>query len=142
MNQAPDKIKSIGWFFYDSKNKMVCLHKRNDDAPESKNTWDYFGGAREEKDKTAEDALRRELQEELGMNFEKNKISLLSTNGKNIYVIFASIHGFRKMKLGEGAGFAWLYLDYAIKHLENLSLDARNQLQKFETETRQFGIIN
>lgn len=131
MTKMHKNISSIGWFFWDKRAKMVCLHRRDNNALEGKNTWDYFGGAVEKYDRTPENALTRELKEELGMTFKRNKIKLISSLGRrNIYVIFNSVHNIQKIKLKEGSGFAWLFIDYIIKYLENISLDAHRQLKR------------
>ena len=126
------KAISVGCFFYDKKAKTVFLHRRDHKAPQGKNTWDYFGGAVEKKDKTTLDALVREISEELGITLKKRNYKLLcSKNEKNIYVIFTSMSKFQPKKIGEGAGYTWLLLDYVINNrLRDLSGDALEQLKK------------
>ncbi|GEM_PF-2420705 len=127
--ETPGQITSIGWFLYDEKNKMVCLHRR-DPWGVSPNTWDHFGGGvKSQTGETAYEAFLRELCEELGITVDNDKVKeLCEYKNKKMYLVSFPIKRRKEIRLGEGAGFAYFSPDKALG-LENLTLAARNGLK-------------
>ncbi|MCH7883570.1 NUDIX domain-containing protein [Patescibacteria group bacterium] len=102
----------IGFFFYSPKDKKVLIHKRDDRTSASPNKWDYFGGSIDPIDQgKAEEAVVREIHEELGIRVDKDGLELLSEKDNMYYVIFPKY--IRELVLGEGAGLAWFSFDEA-----------------------------
>ena len=102
----------VGFFFYSPWDKKVLIHKRDDRTMDSPNKWDYFGGSIESIDQgKAEEAVMREIYEELGVRIDKDGLKLLSEKDNMYYVIFPSY--IRELVLGEGAGLGWFSFDEA-----------------------------
>jgi 8-oxo-dGTP pyrophosphatase MutT (NUDIX family) len=126
MNQ---NIIGVGWILVDVKTKSVGIHRRDSKAPSSPNMWDYFGGGFEDGvDKNELDTLKREISEELGIIIDDGKIHELSRgNGSVVYYIDFSFNEFCQIKLGEGAGIAWITIDGALS-LNDMTSKAREAL--------------
>ena len=112
MDQNSD-IPRVGFFLYSPNDKKVLIHKRDDETENSPNMWDYFGGSFEPVDLgKAEEALHRELYEELGISVDKDSVKLLVKSGnETIYYILFPKYKTRELRLDEGAGFAWFSFD-------------------------------
>ena len=89
------------------------MQLRDDNAPSFKNTWTLFGG-RVEKDEELEEALLRELDEELSLSSGAIKSlrqvqANLDDNGTKqyIYEIFTDIE-LDQLVLGEGAAMEYI----------------------------------
>lgn len=123
-----EKIIGVGWFLYDAKRSMVCLHRRDAKAPSRANMWDHFGGRVEDGDQTELDVLLREVREELGFIIEKDDVIEISRrNGLVMYGIPFPVKRACEIELGEGAGFAWLTFEGALS-LADLTPEAREGL--------------
>jgi len=69
-NQKMLEVSAV--IIIDSKNR-VLLQKKDSDYPLGSNKWSLFGGGIE-KDENAMDAVQREIKEEIGISFNKEKI--------------------------------------------------------------------
>lgn len=123
--------QKIGWFFFDPKYKTILLHRRDHRAKESKNTWDCFGG-KIEKGEKPEEALTREIEEELDISVPKNEIiPLMQDKNNRVYYIHFPDWLTRVIRLGEGAGFAWFSVKDAL-NLDDITDEAKDILNKFK----------
>jgi len=133
------KITRVGWFLYDPKRKMLCLHRRDHKA-KSPNIWDCFGGKIEHGEEP-EEALIREVFEELGIEIEHKDMRLIRVEGnQETYRILFPIWKTPAIRLGEGAGFAWLPFDPSDQSsvqdklkFNVLHKEALETLEKFQT---------
>jgi len=117
----------VGFFLYSPSDRKVLIHKRDDKTEHSPNKWDYFGGAIEQGE-TVEEALTREIYEELGIWIDKDGLELLSQENNIYYIVFPKY--IRTLRLGEGAGFAWFSTEEALGFNEDLMTeDARRYLK-------------
>lgn len=124
----------VGFFLYSPKDKKVLLHKRDDRTNDSPNKWDHFGGGIEEEE-TKEEALVREIYEELGIRIDKDGAELLSATNNVYYIIFPKY--IRELKLGEGAGFAWLSFEEALSIDKKLiTLKAKKYLKVLKEKVK------
>ena len=127
MNQHNIEIKGIGFFLYDSKENLVCLHKRD---KKGGNKWDCFGGEAE-KGENSEEALSREVFEELGIEIDFRLMEqLVVLNDKQIFFIHFPAYKKSLLKLNEGSGFAWFSIDEA-KRLIDIDDEASEILNSF-----------
>lgn len=125
---------------------MVCLHRRDHKAINSKHTWDCFGGDRRPGEEL-EEALIRELREELGIAVRKDKIRRIRKWKVSNQAMYRIIFPFRKrsvIRLREGAGFVWLPFDLSEKlsirkklKLSKLHTNAIKALEKFQTQSNE-----
>jgi 8-oxo-dGTP pyrophosphatase MutT (NUDIX family) len=122
-------IIGVGWILFDKKTKNVGIHRRDSKAPSDPNMWDHFGGGFEDGvDKNELDTLKREVYEELGIAVDDSRINELSRqNGSVVYSIDFSFNEFCQIKLGEGAGIAWITIDGALS-LNDMTSKAREAL--------------
>lgn len=116
-------------YFLTKKTKNVGIHRRDSKAPSDPNMWDHFGGGFEDGvDKNELDTLKREVYEELGIAVDDSRINELSRqNGSVVYSIDFSFNEFCQIKLGEGAGIAWITIDGALS-LNDMTSKAREAL--------------
>ena len=91
----------------------VLLQKRDNYKEKYANYWAFFGGGIE-KSETPEQALKRELKEELNYNLEEVKLFKVidyktdDKEGKGYYFIADFEGKIENLSLKEGAGFAFL----------------------------------
>lgn len=122
MSQSSNSSR-VGFFLYSPNDKKVLIHKRDDGTENSPNQWDYFGGKIEPIDQgRAEEALARELYEELGISVDKDSVKLLAENSNMYYILFPK-YKTRELRLGEGAGFTWFSFEEALGLDKNLITD-------------------
>lgn len=111
-------MKQVSIFLlYDNNNQVLLMH-RTDDAPIDPGFWGFFGGEIEGEE-TPEIAVRREAQEELGIELEN--VSLFKTynqedqHGKQIRHVFVGSlkHSLDELraKQNEGQDIALFSLD-------------------------------
>lgn len=124
------KTRGVGWVLFDRENKKVGIHRRDANAPTRCNMWDHFGGEFEKgEDKTELDTLKREITEELNIVIDEASVHELSRkDGQIMYWIDFSFDGFCQIRLGEGAGLAWITLDGALS-LNDITPEAREALE-------------
>lgn len=131
----------VGFFLYSPNDNKVLIHKRDDkEEIASPKMWDYFGGSFEPVDLgNAEEALERELYEELGISVDKDDIGFLyKNNNETIYYIIFPKYKTRELRLGEGAGFAWLSFDEALSLDEKfITPKAKEYLQVLKGKVKQ-----
>jgi 8-oxo-dGTP pyrophosphatase MutT (NUDIX family) len=125
--------KKIGWVLYNKDPKRILLHRRDHKTKNSPDTWDCFGGEIENGE-TEYDAFLRELHEELGITTIKEDVEKLSIDNLNflMYLVFFDMNK-KILRLGEGAGFAWLPIDYALS-LIDITNDAKTVLKKLNNK--------
>lgn len=124
--------QTIGWFFFDPKNKTVLLHRRDHRARQSPNMWDCFGGEIE-KGESPRKALVREIEEELDIRVpETEMIPLIQDKTQQIYYIYFLDWLTRVIRLGEGAGYAWFSIEDALDLKKDLHANAYKILSKFK----------
>ncbi len=124
-------LNKIVWFLYDENAKRVLLHRRDHNTKEGPDTWDCFGGGMENGELEYE-AFLRELHEELRITIDKDKVNKLTINGFTVYYIPFDMKETFKIRLGEGAGFAWLSIEYALNSLVDINYEARQILESFK----------
>ncbi|MEK7652116.1 MAG: NUDIX domain-containing protein [Patescibacteria group bacterium] len=132
-----EEKNTIGWLLYDMISKRILLHRRDHEAKESPDCWDCFGG-KVENGETAYEGFLRELCEELGITVDKNKVTELAlANAGTLYFIPFSMKDTCKLRLGEGAGFAWLSIDYALR-LDDITDYAKKIIVIFQASKSKF----
>jgi mutator protein MutT len=123
----------------DSKNRIL-LQKKDSGYLLGPNKWSLFGG-KIEKSEDAKKTIQREIKEEVGMNFNEEKIRFFyrllfegDLNGKlfkiNHHVFFIEFNKkISEIKIGEGVGFAF----FEKNELEKLDLmpPTKKILEKF-----------
>ena len=117
------KIREVSTCIIFNHKKEVLLQKKTLDYPFSPNgPWLFFGGHIEENE-NATQAIKRELKEELGQEFNvqfwKKETFNLQNGSKVIENIFISFFEgeISKLSLREGAGFAF----FDISELDSLN---------------------
>lgn len=125
---------------YDEDQKRVLLHRRDHNTTASPDTWDCFGGEIEGKE-TENEAFLRELYEELGLIVAENDVSTLSFDRVVYYLVPFKMWETPKISLREGAGFAWLSLEYIYK-LPGVTDEATKVLESFKTTSIGKEFIN
>jgi 8-oxo-dGTP diphosphatase len=109
-----------GGFLLDPATNLILLHKRDGKTPHNPNLWAFFGG-NSEKGENPMDTFLRELNEELGVEVEKNKIHTLRDYfnpdfNLQRHVFWAEIDSNQKIVvLNEGADAAWVSLNKAFE---------------------------
>jgi|TARA_B100001059_G_scaffold236621_1_gene288325 8-oxo-dGTP pyrophosphatase MutT (NUDIX family) len=98
------------------KNKKYLLQHRDDKKNIfSPNHWGCFGGMIDEKKETAEQGIRRELKEELSINFEilkKLHEGFHEPSGtKNIFFLAKPISNTQLIDLKEGQNYGWFKIE-------------------------------
>ncbi|SRR5258708_2971171 len=117
METSQHKLEKFwaGGFLFDRKKRAVFLHKRDGNTRVNPNKWAFFGGLNEGSE-TFVECFVRELHEEIGLAIQPaDAIPLreyLNTDLDTYRVVFyvESDIATDKLKLGEGAGFAWVPL--------------------------------
>ncbi len=136
--------KRVGFFLYSPNDKLLLLHRR-DDKPGivSPDTWDYFGGSLEDSDLgNPDEALARELHEELGISVEKKCIRRMFENGNEVfYVIEFPKWKTRELRLDEGSGFFWVQLPKA-QFIHDITSGAKQYLQRLSAVAELFRRID
>lgn len=97
---------------YKEKEKKILFQRRDEHAPKYPNMWSLISGAIEV-DESPEQALAREVKEELNYNVHDAK--LLGTeerNGTKYY--FAAPYDGSELTLREGDGIVWWPFDEAL----------------------------
>lgn len=69
-----DKVAAV--IFLNKQNKLLFQLRDNKKSIPYPNTWAFLGG-HIEKDETPEDALKREVKEEIGMNITKKDLKFI-----------------------------------------------------------------
>jgi len=136
-NQKMLEVSAV--IIIDSKNR-VLLQKKDSDYPLGSNKWSLFGGGIE-KDENAMDAVQREIKEEIGISFNKEKIKFLDEfifkgelNGKffrvnhSIFIIEFN-KDISEIRIGEGIGFAFFEKEELTKL--DLMLPTKKILERF-----------
>jgi 8-oxo-dGTP diphosphatase len=135
-------LKVSAAIIIDSK-KRFLLQKKDSGYPLGPNKWSLVGGAVEKGENTKE-TIQREIKEEIGINFDKDKINpfgeLLfegNLNGRFLRVNhYMFIVNFDKrisdIKIGEGAGFAFFEKE-ELKKI-NLMPPTKEMLERFFKE--------
>lgn len=116
---------SVAGVVIKNKEGEYLLQLRGKDAPTAKNQWGLFGGHMEENELPIE-AARRELKEELNLDFARDRFIFLETMTlENADEGIVHQHLFslllqpeEKIKLGEGNGYGF----FAKKAIEQLNL--------------------
>ena len=129
MTEKNDKslnFNVVSAIILDPKNRIL-LQKKDSAYYLGPNKWSLFGGGIE-KDETAEEAIRREIGEELNilvrdLSFFENSIYEGVLGDKKVRIphktfIIKFDGNLKEIKLGEGAGFAL----FEKKELENLDM--------------------
>jgi 8-oxo-dGTP diphosphatase len=121
------------------KNEFL-LQKKTHDYLYAPGVWSLFGGALE-KNETAEQAIKRELEEELGIKIQKIKL-FKTYSVKNQYVygvekvfIIPFQAEISDIRLGEGAGFSFFDVS------EIPALRKMNHTSIFEDIEKEFKTI-
>ena len=103
--------------------KAVIIHKgkyllqHRDDKKEifSPNYWGCFGGMIDHKNESAIEGIKRELKEELSINFKivkKLREGFHEPTGtKNIFFLAVPINNVNSIKLKEGQNYGWFKID-------------------------------
>lgn len=138
MGKGAERV-SVGWFLYDPETEKVLMHQRNDKKSGNPKEWDYFGGGGK-KGETPEEALRRELREELRIDLQRGKVKPLSgwiegNYHKCIFYLLPTREDKKNMRLCEGSGMGWFSFDDALK-LGDLAPDACKQLRLLREKVR------
>jgi 8-oxo-dGTP pyrophosphatase MutT (NUDIX family) len=111
-------LDSVAAIIFTDAGRYLLQHRENRPAVSYPNSWSLFGGARERGER-AEDAIRRELLEELEFPVRECRPFLGCTyelwfENRLSRKIFFSIHmteaESRSLVLREGQGMAWLLL--------------------------------
>jgi 8-oxo-dGTP pyrophosphatase MutT (NUDIX family) len=112
-------LDSVAALIYRPDGRYLLQHRENRDDISYPNYWSLFGGARDP-DERAEDAMKRELQEELGLTIQECVPFLGCTfeiwfEGRLTRKIFFSVKVSDReipgLVLQEGQAMAWLTLD-------------------------------
>jgi len=100
----------------ENDNGELLLQKKTMNYNKNPGCWAFFGGG-VEKDESIEDAMVRELKEEIGV---KIGVKFLFKMDKEVllHVFHGKLNDLSKISLGEGAGFAF----FAKEELEDLKL--------------------
>ncbi|MFA5131849.1 MAG: NUDIX hydrolase [Candidatus Paceibacterota bacterium] len=106
---------AVAGFLYNPKNKSVFLHHRDGNTTFNPHKWAFFGGLGEAVE-TPLQAFVRELEEETNLSIKESEaISLRSYVNtdhqimRHVFFVVSDID-ISLLKLGEGAGFAWVSL--------------------------------
>ena len=106
------EIKMVGAIILNDRNG-VMLQLRDD--PQFAGQWSTFGGYVEEGDKTVDDAIKREIQEEIGCEIDLkffSKYIILEGNLKLVnYFFYGYIDDHTDINLKEGKGFGFFSID-------------------------------
>jgi len=135
-----EKILEISAAILIDSKKRILLQKKDSEYPLGPNKWSLVGGVVEKGENTKE-TIQREIKEEIGINFDKDKINLFgellfegNLNGRFLMVNHSMfIINFDKkisdIKIGEGAGFAFFEKE-ELKKL-NLMPPTKEMLERF-----------
>jgi len=111
----------VGGLLYNPETKSVLLQKRDMKAKANPGLWGFFGGS-SESDETPEQALKRELKEELNIDIDTSRLVPLRKyfNEKfkrhsHIFVLECYLEK-QEMTLGEGEDFDWVPLVDVFKY--------------------------
>lgn len=115
-----DRIKLAVAIIQDSESGRVLLQHRDDNAKNSPNKWGLFGGSIEEGE-SPELALKRELEEEIGVSIDPSTAQLLTEyeaepNFYRYVFLVRSIPESAKITLGEGQGYEWILTDKILNY--------------------------
>jgi 8-oxo-dGTP pyrophosphatase MutT (NUDIX family) len=112
----PFDLDSVAAIFFTNDGHYLLQHREKRPDISHPNMWCLFGGAREH-DERAEDALRREVMEELGVHVRECTPFLTCTfaawregrlTRKTFFAVPATEQDAQSMVLREGQGMAWL----------------------------------
>jgi len=102
----------------------ILLQHRTKDAPTFPEYWSLFGGGIEEGE-TPEQAVRREILEELGYELASPRLFTVQQIADEKVHVFVELYDGRPLILGEGQAMNWFLAD-AIKGL--LMVDAERTI--------------
>ncbi len=107
-----DRTKLAVSIIQDPVSGRVLLQHRDDNAKNSPNKWGLFGGG-VEAGETPEVALKRELEEEIGISIDTGEAKLIAEyeaepNFYRYVFLVTSIPESAKIVLGEGQGYEWI----------------------------------
>ena len=124
-----------GGFLFDPKTKSVLLHKRDAEAEINPDYWAFFGGLSEGGEKP-KSTFAREIQEELGIKIEEDRIKLLCDyfneelkTHRYIFYIESDLDK-SQMHLTEGEDFDWVSIDKVFDY--NLTKKTFQDLKVFK----------
>lgn len=128
------KGQKIGFLLYCKKEQKVLLHFRDGNTNESQYKWDCFGGSIEGKE-TSDEALARELFEELRISVRVGEKKLLHKDdkGNNFYCISFPFEKTGDIILGEGGGLGWISIECILK-MDGITKEAKDIILKFKKE--------
>jgi len=117
---------------FDPISQSFLMQHRDSHAENNPNKWGLFGGGAED-DETPVQTAKRELKEEIGLDFDESEINLWmdypgTSVHRYVFVVTSKIDS-SKIVLGEGQGFEWIPKDKVLTY--DLTLRTRNDIETF-----------